>query len=287
LAWRVVGAINAGLGEEMHFPINNEPALNKLEERFRARWGINSAFMYKGVVGAIDGLVIKIKRPCKRLHKCPQAFFCGRYKCFGIAFQVIVGPDCEFLWSYGNAPGSVHDSVAFGMSRLYSKLRGGEMDAKYHLAGDGAYCDEPWLFTPYPEPRSGKLSADKDTFNWVHSSHRQCVERAFGARPPPPPPPRARHPFGAARVPHPPARARASHLLVTARAPVRHVRHARRALADPRARAEVSAHQGGGRGARVHAAAERVHQAQARGSARRRRPGRSEGATPRASTTHV
>jgi hypothetical protein len=133
-------------------------------------------------VGAIDGLVIKIKRPPKSRHKCPQAFFCGRYKCFGIAFQVIVGPDCEFLWSYGNAPGSVHDSVAFGMSGLYRALRAGQMDGKYHLAGDGAYCDESWLFTPYPEPRSGKLSTDKDTFNWVHSSHRQCVERAFGAR---------------------------------------------------------------------------------------------------------
>jgi hypothetical protein len=182
LVWRVVGAINAGLGEEMHFPINDEPALKKLEARFRSRWGINSAFVYKGCVGAIDGLVIKIERPSKRHHHCPQAFFCGRYKCFGIAFQVIVGPDCEFLWSFGNAPGSVHDSVAFGMSRLYSKLRAGQLDSKFHLAGDGAYCDESWLFTPYPEPRSGKLSTDKDTFNWVHSSHRQCVERAFGAR---------------------------------------------------------------------------------------------------------
>lgn len=182
LAWRVVSAINAGLDEEMRFPINDEPALNKLEARFRERWGINSAYLYKGCVGTIDGLVIKINRPSKTMHKCPQAFYCGRYNCFGIAFQVIVGPDCEFLWSYGNAPGSVHDSVAFGMSRLYSKLRAGQMDAKYHLAGDGAYCDESWLFTPYPEPRSGKLSADKDAFNWVHSSHRQCVERAFGAR---------------------------------------------------------------------------------------------------------
>ena len=182
LAWRVVGAINAGLGKEMHFPIDNEPALNELEARFRSRWGANSAYSYKGVVGALDGLVIKILRPSKRRHHCPQAFFCGRYKCFGIAFQVIVGPDCEFLWSFGNAPGSVHDSVAFGMSQLYDKLQSGKMDHKFHIAGDGAYCEESWLFTPYPDPRSGKLAVDKDAFNWVHWSHRQCVERAFGAR---------------------------------------------------------------------------------------------------------
>jgi hypothetical protein len=182
MAWRVVVAINTGLDEEMHFPIDDEPALSKLEARFRTRWGINSHYLYKGVVGAIDGLVIKIERPPKGAHKCPQAFFCGRYKCFGIAFQVMVGRDCEFLWSYGNAPGSVHDSVAFGTSRLYRQLQNCKMDAKFHLAGDGAYSDESWLFTPYPEPRVGKLSADKDAFNYVHSSHRQCVERAFGAR---------------------------------------------------------------------------------------------------------
>ena len=134
LAWRVVGAINAGLGKEMHFPIDNEPALNELEARFRSRWGANSAYSYKGVVGALDGLVIKILRPSKRRHHCPQAFVCGRYKCFGIAFQVIVGPDCEFLWSFGNAPGSVHDSVAFGMSQLYDKLQSGKMDHKCHIA---------------------------------------------------------------------------------------------------------------------------------------------------------
>lgn len=183
LAWRVIGAINAGLDDEMRFPVDDECALSKLEARFRARWGINSAFAYKGAVAALDGLIIKVMRPSKRSHHCPQAFFCGRYMCFGIAFQVLVGPDCEFLWSYGNAPGSVHDSVAFGMSRLYAMLRGGRMEARFHLVGDGAYCDESWLFTPFSEPRVGKLAADKDTFNWVHSSHRQCVERAFGARP--------------------------------------------------------------------------------------------------------
>jgi hypothetical protein len=182
LAWRTVGAINKGLDKEMHFPIGNEAALLELERRFRSRWGVNSLFLYKGCVGAIDGLIIKILRPSKRFHRCPQSFFCGRYRCFGIAFQVIVGPDCEFLWSHGNAPGSVHDSTAFGMSQLYTALQNGQMDVRFHLAGDGAYADESWLFTPYAEPRSGKLSTDKDTFNYVHASHRQCVERAFGAR---------------------------------------------------------------------------------------------------------
>jgi hypothetical protein len=99
MAWRVVVAINTGLDEEMHFPIDDEPALSKLEARFRTRWGINSHYLYKGVVGATDGLGIKIKRPPKGAHKCPQAFFCGRYKCFGIDVQVMVGPDCEFLGS--------------------------------------------------------------------------------------------------------------------------------------------------------------------------------------------
>jgi hypothetical protein len=52
LAWRVVGAINAGLDEEMRFPVNDEQALKKLEARFRSRWGVNSNWLYKGLVRA-------------------------------------------------------------------------------------------------------------------------------------------------------------------------------------------------------------------------------------------
>lgn len=164
----------------MQFPFDDEERLADLEKRFATRWGGRAHFVYRGVVGAIDGLIVKVRRPSCKAHSTPQAFFCGRYHCFGIAYQCIVDGDCKFMWAFGNAPGSVHDSVAFKSSALYGQLSSGAMPARFFLVGDAAYSDEPFLLTPWPTPRCGPIPADKDTFNWIHSTYRQNVERAFG-----------------------------------------------------------------------------------------------------------
>jgi len=178
--WRVVGAINAGLNDQMHFPRNDVDALRILEHDFTTRWGAGARHIYRGCVGAIDGLIVRIRKPSRRAHSTPQCFFCGRYKCFGIAFQCMVDSKCRFMWSNGNSPGSVHDSVAFERSALFRALERDGLHGNFHIAGDGAYSDKPWLLTPWPEPRNGRLAEDKDAFNWIHSTHRHVVERAFG-----------------------------------------------------------------------------------------------------------
>ena len=178
--WITIAAINIELDDHMTFPYWDDNALLTLEQRFAERWGRGTSYHYRGCVGAIDGLVVRCMKPSRNQHAAPQSFFCGRYKCFGLAFQVIVDADCKFMWSYGNAPGSVHDSTAFKMSSLHAELQAGKMNNAFHLAGDGAYTDEEFLLTPWPEPRNGKLAADKEAFNWGHSTHRQNVERAFG-----------------------------------------------------------------------------------------------------------
>ena len=178
--WITIRAINIVLSPSMVFPWRDEQQLYAIEERFASLWGWGGRHVYRGCVGAIDGLLIRIRKPTEAEHPQPQSFFCGRYHCFGVAYQCIVDAECKFLWANGNAPGSMHDSSAFQQSELFECLNKQGLFGKYRIADDGAYADCEWMLTPWPEPRSGKLASDKDAFNWVNSTHRQVVERAFG-----------------------------------------------------------------------------------------------------------
>ncbi|KAJ1623471.1 hypothetical protein T492DRAFT_883490 [Pavlovales sp. CCMP2436] len=95
--WLTIRAINVGLKYELCFPIDDVAALRWLERDFRARWGARAGGIYRGCVGAIDGIIIKICRSSRFRHRTPLSFFCGRYKCFGIAFQRMVDANCRFL----------------------------------------------------------------------------------------------------------------------------------------------------------------------------------------------
>ncbi|CAG2187279.1 unnamed protein product [Mytilus edulis] len=46
------------------------------------------------------------------------------------------------------------------------------------IDGDGAYPIKKWLLTPYRD--TGNLNAEQRRFNYVHSSTRTVIERAFG-----------------------------------------------------------------------------------------------------------
>ena len=71
---------------------------------------------------------------------------------------------------------SMHDSFAFRQSELFDCLNGHDLFSKYRIAGEGTYTNCDWMLTA----NSGKLTLEKDAFNWVNRTHRQVVERAFG-----------------------------------------------------------------------------------------------------------
>ena len=48
-----------------------------------------------------------------------------------------------------------------------------------HLIGDVAYALSQWVMTPFKD--LGNLSAEQKRYNYIHSSSRMCIERAFGA----------------------------------------------------------------------------------------------------------
>ncbi|VDH94392.1 ammonium transporter Rh [Mytilus galloprovincialis] len=79
---------------------------------------------------------------------------------------------------YCGWPGSVHDSrVLKNTSASDNKER--MFPGNTHLIGDAAYALSQWVMTPFKD--FGNLSAEQKRYNYIHSSSRMCIERAFGA----------------------------------------------------------------------------------------------------------
>ncbi len=71
-------------------------------------------------------------------------------------------------------PGSAHDSRIFRNYSVYDRFLTRELNGT--LLGDGGYRLNPFLFTPFNNPRDDI----EENFNRVHASTRNCIERAFG-----------------------------------------------------------------------------------------------------------
>ncbi|KAJ8914145.1 hypothetical protein NQ315_016223, partial [Exocentrus adspersus] len=109
-----------------------------------------------GIVGAIDGCHIKIKKPrSKHAHVYYNKalhFFCGE-------------------------PGSIHDSRLLKKSSLYRKCVNGYLGNDF-LLGDSAYPCLNWLIPPFRD--NGNLTENQKLFNYRHSLSRVAIENAFG-----------------------------------------------------------------------------------------------------------
>lgn len=73
-------------------------------------------------------------------------------------------------------PGRVHDARVFDQSPLF--LHGVIMCGDYVLLGDSAYPNLGWLLTPFKDNQ--RLTQNMIRYNYVHSSIRTTIERAFG-----------------------------------------------------------------------------------------------------------
>jgi hypothetical protein len=151
--------------------------------------GIATPFSYTsngilaGIVGALDGIAIRIRSPTLAEVSDPGNYYC-RKGFFALNVQAICDHAKKFLWCYTSNKGSTHDSVAFTNSRLYSLLlaRNPSLQQKgFYLVGDSAYNLTPFLLVPYStdEIRNGPASA-YDSFNFFLSSSRIQIECAFG-----------------------------------------------------------------------------------------------------------
>mmetsp|Transcript_14354 Transcript_14354/g.21806 ORF Transcript_14354/g.21806 Transcript_14354/m.21806 type:complete len:463 (+) Transcript_14354:336-1724(+) len=169
--WRVVDAINEAF--KMEYDITNMDQMKNIEAGFRAR-SRNQAI--KGCVGAIDGLLIKIRRPSNKDSSNVKKFYC-RKSFYALNMQAIVDADGRFLACDISCAGSANDVVAWSYMKEYEDMEEKKlMPIGYFIIGDAAYGNTEYLVSPF----TGECPPDQDNYNYAISSLRIIVECAFG-----------------------------------------------------------------------------------------------------------
>jgi hypothetical protein len=126
------------------------------------------------VVGAIDGSHIPIIAPVNG----GEDYYC-RKSFHSALLQGIVDTNCIF-WDYEFGwAGSMHDCTVFKLTKVGRKCIEGKL-LPYKLIGDAAYPVRPWIYCPFKGGVDVSLPAYKAHWNFIQSSTRMCVERAFG-----------------------------------------------------------------------------------------------------------
>ncbi|KAJ1449405.1 hypothetical protein M885DRAFT_500590 [Pelagophyceae sp. CCMP2097] len=100
--WRVVDAINAKY--PFSFPKNDDmEGLRELERGFRAK---STNQIFEGCVGAVDGLLVKIRQPWFSEDRNPRRFFCARKNMFALNVQAVCDASRRFTFADIHMPGS-------------------------------------------------------------------------------------------------------------------------------------------------------------------------------------
>jgi len=156
----------------IHFP--STPAEFAAESERFSRGGRNPL---RGCVSAIDGIALRIRRPCVSEVPNPSSYW-TRKGFLAINVQVAVGGEYRVHFLSTMTAGSCHDSTAFFASGLAELLaRDDGLPRGYWVAGEDAYIAGERLLTPWP---GTNLPWDKDSYNYYHSSSRTFVEQVCG-----------------------------------------------------------------------------------------------------------
>lgn len=166
---RIVEWLLSRLDEEIKWPEGNNTIL-MTSQNFEAKRGI------KKCIGAIDCTHIAIRQPVDHPRD-----YCNRKRFFSIVLQGVVDADMKFTNIYCGEPGSLHSARVLRRSLLYDTAQN-DMENIFpngmSIIGDSAYPSLPWLVPPFRG--NGHLTAQQSEFNFLHSSTRIVVERAFG-----------------------------------------------------------------------------------------------------------
>jgi hypothetical protein len=129
--------------------------MEKIEKSFAAR----SGFVYRGCVGALDGIALRIKRPTNRESGGNPTTYYNRKGFYAVNLQAVCDSAKRFLYMDISCPGSTHDSTAWGVTSCARLLERGELDERFFIAGDEAYKSGSAMVTPWPGRNLGVHSA--------------------------------------------------------------------------------------------------------------------------------
>lgn len=155
----------------------NWEALNRVSDLFAAA----SGDVFKGCIGALDGLAIKIRCPTLSTYiPDPGNYFC-RKGFYALNVQAICDKLRRILWVSTGHKGSTHDSTAFNgtkltkeiLEKIAEKLR----EKGFFFVADSAYPLLVYMLTPFADVAG---MSPEDAFNFWLSNARIQIECAFG-----------------------------------------------------------------------------------------------------------
>ena len=162
---QVVGAINRTF--RIKFPSSKD----ELQRSAVAFAGLSGGAM-DGVVGAVDGVIIKITKPA---YNGTQYY--SRKGFYGFNVQAVCDAERRIVYLAISSSGSTHDSTAFKATKLYAKMEAGKLADEFYLVGDDAYSSCRQILCPYP---GRGLDQRCDAFNFYQSRTRIAIECTFG-----------------------------------------------------------------------------------------------------------
>jgi len=129
-------------------------------------------------LGCLDGIAIRIRRPCLKDDVKPAAYLnrCGpwppRSLCrqetdttcwrvdrkgfFSVNAQAICDSKKKFTWVAMNTAGATHDELAWCCTEMGLKIKSGDLPDPYYIGADAAYVACDAIITPF----SGCYDAD-------------------------------------------------------------------------------------------------------------------------------
>jgi hypothetical protein len=168
--WRTLIAIDAAL--PLSFNITSDTEMTASEQGFASL----TNGVLRGIVGALDGLAVKIRKPTINDVPNPMDYW-NRKGFFAVNVQAICDSNRVFRWFSASTCGSTHDATAFDATHLHQRLEGNELPDGFVIAGDEAYGLREYLVTPYS---GSNLCSSKDAYNFYQSRCRINIECAFG-----------------------------------------------------------------------------------------------------------
>jgi DDE superfamily endonuclease len=109
--------------------------------------GLSSNNFLRGCVGAVDGLLIRIKVPATIAVGMVKSFYSGHYQCYGVNIQAVCDHRCRFIEVCVAAPGGANDIAAFRKTYIPALIN--NLPGSYYIVGDNAYICTEHLLTPY------------------------------------------------------------------------------------------------------------------------------------------
>lgn len=115
---------------------------------------------FPGVVGVIDGTHIRIVAPREY-----EAEYINRKNYHSLNIQLVFNAQYRIMDVVAKWPGSVHDSRIWNECGLKENFERRIIPGGCHLLGDSGYPCQPWLLTPYLQPR-----------NEAQEAYNRCVQ---------------------------------------------------------------------------------------------------------------